>query len=196
MISKYVLLMGFISHNIVYSINMYFGRPFIPYYYSIPKNNVFQTLQDSFGTFNNFGNFYRKQDVHWYQGNRVTQLPEIVKRNNEQHNIHQRTFGDRELEPQGKYLINHHLWNIHAQQALLQRHQLEKQKQYQQYLLKKKEEIKKQLDHQEKLTKEKTLKKKFTQRSKFLQRIYYENLLHREYDENELEMHQKTSDET
>jgi len=77
----------------------------------------------------------------------------------------------------------------------LQRHHLEKQKQYQQYL-QKQEEIKKHLDHQEKLTKEKTLKKKFSQRSKFLQRLYYENLLHREFDENELEMHKKTSDET
>ncbi|XP_026819998.1 uncharacterized protein LOC113558691 [Rhopalosiphum maidis] len=196
MISKYMLLMGLISHNIVYSINMYFGRPFIPYYYSIPNNNVFQTLQDSFGTFNNFGNFYRKQNAQWNQGNRLSQLPEIVKRNNEDYTIHQSTFGDRQHEPRGKNLINHHLWNIHAQQALLQRHHLEKQKQYQQYLLKNQEEIKKQHDHQEKLTKEKTLKKKFAQRSKFLQRLYYDNLLHREFDENELEMHQKTSDET
>lgn len=44
--------------------------------------------------------------------------------------------------------------------------------------------------------KEKTFKKKLTQRSKYLQRRYYENMLHREYDENESESHQKTSDET
>lgn len=44
--------------------------------------------------------------------------------------------------------------------------------------------------------KEKTFKKKFTQRSKYLQRLYYDNMLHREYDENESDSHQKTSNET
>jgi len=145
---------------------------------------VFQTLQNNFKTFNNYGNFYKKPDDQWNQGNRLSQLPEIVRRNNEELNKHQRTYGVRRPQPQSEYLINHHLWNIRAQQALFQRHQLEKQKQYQKYLLNKQEEIKKQLDHEEKLMKEKAFKKKFTQRSKYLQRRYYENMLHREYDEN------------
>lgn len=59
--------------------------------------------------------------------------------------------------------------------------------------MKKQEEIKKQIEQQEqkKLKKEKTLKKNVVQRSKFLQRLYYDNLLHREYDENELEIQRK-----
>ncbi|XP_027849462.1 uncharacterized protein LOC114129038 [Aphis gossypii] len=196
MILKYMLLMGLISHNIIYSIGMYFGRPFIPRFYSIPKNNVFQTSQHNFKTFNNYGIFYKKQDDQWNQGNRLSQLPEIVRRNNEEHNIHQRTYGDRQPQPQSEYLINHHLWNIQAQQTLFQRQQLVKHRQHQKYLLNKQEDIKKQFDHQVKLLKENALKKKLTQRSNYLQRRYYENILHREYDENESELHQKTSDET
>ncbi|XP_025204882.1 uncharacterized protein LOC112601454 [Melanaphis sacchari] len=192
MISKYILLISLFSHNIVYSINMYFGRPYIPNYYSIQKNNVFQTLPISFGTFDNSSNVYKKQDVQLNQGNRLSQLPEFVKHNNKENNIYQRTYEDKRLEPQSEYSIKHHLWNIHAQQAAYQLHQLAKQKQYQKHLLMKQKEIKKHHDHKEKLKKEKEL----TQRLKLLQRIYYENLLHRELDENEHELHKKIAHET
>ncbi|XP_022163952.1 GRB10-interacting GYF protein 2-like isoform X2 [Myzus persicae] len=171
---------------------MYFGRPSIPYFYSMPRNNVFQILQD------NFGSLYKKQDFQWntqYPGNRLLQLPQVFNHNNEVHKTQQRSYVDKRFEPQGKYPMNHHIFNVQAQQALLQRHQSEKQKQYQEYLLKKREEIKKQQE-QEKLKKEQMLKKKIAQRSKFLQRLYYDNLLHREYDENELEMHRKNAAET
>ncbi|XP_060868351.1 uncharacterized protein LOC132943394 [Metopolophium dirhodum] len=184
MISKYLLLIGLISHNIVNSMNMYFGSPFIPQFYTIPRNNVFQTLQD------NVGSFYRKPDI--------LQLPPEVNRNNEQYEIQQRSYMDRQVKPQGN-LMNHHLWNIQAQQAFLRRHQSEKQKQYREYLLKKREETKKRLEHhhkQAKLKKENMLKNLVAQRSKFLQRLYYDNLLHREYDEKELEMHRNNADET
>lgn len=126
------------------------------------------------------------------------QPPQVVNRNNGEYKIQQRSYVDRQVEPQGN-LMNHHLWNIQAQQALLRRHQLEKQKQYREYLIKKQEEMKKRLEQQqerEKLKKENMLKKLVAQRSKFLQRLYYENVLHREYDENELEMHRNNADET
>jgi len=149
----------------------------------------------------NVGSFYRKPDVQWnaqYQGSRLLQLPPAVNRNNEEYKIQQRSYVDRQVKPQGN-LMNHHLWNIQAQLALLRRHQLEKQKQYQEYLLKKQEETKKRLEHhheQAKLKQENMLKKLVAQRSKFHQRLYYENLLHREYDEKELEMHRNNADET
>ncbi|XP_001947241.4 uncharacterized protein LOC100160863 [Acyrthosiphon pisum] len=194
MISKYLLLIGLVSHNIVYSINMYFGRPYIPYIYPTPRNNVLQTLQD------NVSSFYRKPDVQWnaqYQGSKLLQLPQVVNRN-EEYKIQQRSYVDRQVEPQSN-LMNHHLWNIQAQQALLRRHLSEKQKKYREYLLKKQEETKKHLKQQQeqaKLKKENMLKKLVAQRSKYLQRLYYENLLHREYDENELQMHRNNADET
>lgn len=157
---------------------------------------VFQTLQD------NLGSFYRKPDVQWnpqYKESRLLQLPQVVNHNNEEYKVQQKSYVDRQIKPQGKYLMNHRLPNIQEQLALLRSHQSERQKQYQKYILKKQEEMKKQLEkqqEQEKLKREKMLKKHIAQRSKFLQRLYYENLLHREYDENELEMHQNNADET
>ncbi|KAL4121099.1 hypothetical protein QTP88_013673 [Uroleucon formosanum] len=157
---------------------------------------IFQTLQD------NLGSFYRQPDVQWtpqYKESRLLQLPQVVNYNNEEYKIQQISYEDRQIKPQDIYLMNHRPSNIQAQLALLRSHQSEKQKQYQKYFLMKQEEMKKQLEQQqeeEKLKREKMLKKHVAQRSKFLQRLYYEKLLHREYDENELEMHQNYANET
>ncbi|KAL5243508.1 hypothetical protein ACI65C_010918 [Semiaphis heraclei] len=151
------------------------------------------TLQD------NFGSVYKKPGVQWnaqYQGSRLMQLPQVVNHNNEDHKTTQlKSYVNTLVKPQDNYLMNHHIWNIQALQTFLRSHQSERQKQYQEYLLKQQEEIKR-LQEQEKLKKEIVLRKKVEQRSKLLQRIYYDNLLHREYDENDLENHRNDADET
>lgn len=141
---------------------------------------------------------YNQWNVHHQGYNSLPQVPANVNRNNEErNNTPLRYYGDGRVEPQGIYPINHHLWNMYAhQQALIQRHQSEKQKQYEMYLLKKQEAIKKHLELHEKMLREKMFRKNVVQRSKFLQRLYYDHLLHREYDENEIETQTKKSEET
>ncbi|XP_015366888.1 PREDICTED: uncharacterized protein LOC107163812 [Diuraphis noxia] len=192
MISKYMLLIGLISHDIVYSANMYFGMPSFPYYHPIPRNNVFQTLQD------NVDSVHKKPEVQWntqYQGSRLLQLPQVVNINNKDRKTDLRSYVNTQVVTRDNYLNNHQNWNIQALQDFFQSRQSKRQKQYQDYLLKKQEEIKR-LQEQEKLKNETMLKKKVKQRSKFLQRLYFDNLLHREYDENELENHRNNADET
>ncbi|KAL5243513.1 hypothetical protein ACI65C_010923 [Semiaphis heraclei] len=142
---------------------------------------------------------YKKPGVQWnaqYQGSRLLQLPQVVNHNNEDHKTTQlKSYVNTLVKPQDNYLMNHYTWNIQALQTFLRSHQSERQKQYQEYLLKQQEEIKR-LQEQETLKKETMLRKKVGQRSKLLQRIYNDNLLHREYDENDLENHRNNADET
>lgn len=91
------------------------------------------------------------------------------------------------INQRDKYL-KHHIRIINKQQARLQ--QKKREEKYHEYLLRKqRDEIKQRLkrQNQEKGKREKKFQMDIKQHSKFFQRLYFENLLHREYDDDELQ---------
>lgn len=98
---------------------------------------------------------------------------------------------DKQLKPQDESSV------VPAQPANLQHKEVNIENQYQQFLLKKKEEITKRLkEHEiENLKCDKEPWDSIEQRDKYLQRLYYDFSVHREYDDDELEKIQQQTEE-
>lgn len=139
----------------------------------------------------NFDSLYKKHDPQFKIEQPECAQQQILnhQQKNEKLNKPLKYYEDGKFALLNKFLINNYNnWYNQAQQSNIQRQTPEEQKQYENYLFMKQENIKNLLK-QRKLEKqeiEKNLKQAYRQRAIYLQRLYYNNLLHNENVDTEL----------
>lgn len=125
----------------------------------------------------------KKEDIKRLQNNLFLQKQKEMDQQLEQRRL---------LLSQKQIIEKEYLDNVLDEQRYEKQFQLKdlrQQKRYQDYLLQKRNETKRQEREKElkKQEREKELRKNIEQRSKFIQRLYYDHAIHREYNDDELE---------